>query len=115
VFETVDITNKWLGSAYASCACADVDRVPIDVMFSKIANGNGKFYIVASYYDASQYRQLEEKIKEQSRMYEELSQIMQELVDEMSEVNKKSFAKIMKLEEAFQHSVNEFVSQTYTL
>jgi len=84
-------------------------------MFSKIANGNGKFYIVASYYDASQYRQLEEKIKEQSRMYEELSQIMQELVDEMSEVNKKSFAKIMKLEEAFQHSVNEFVSQTYTL
>ncbi len=115
VFEIVDTTNKWLGSAYASCACADIDRVPIDVMFSKITNGSGKVYIVASYYDASQYRQLEEKIKEQSRMYEELSQIMQELVDEMSEVNKKSFAKIMKLEEAFQHSVNEFVSQTYTL
>jgi len=39
VFETVGTTNKWLGPAYANCACAGVSRVPIDVMFSKIANG----------------------------------------------------------------------------
>jgi len=112
VFETVGTTNKWLGPAYANCACAGVSRVPIDVMFSKIANGGGKFYIVASYYDVSEYRRLEEKIKEQSRMYEELSQIMQELVDEMTEVNKNHLQKMLKLEEAFQHSVNEFVSKT---
>jgi len=78
-------------------------------MFSKIQNGGGKHYIVASYYDVSEYRKLEEKIKEQSRLYEELTKAMHELVIQMNSVNTKSYEKISHLEEAFKKSVDNFI------
>jgi PAS domain S-box-containing protein len=108
VCETISKTGKWFGSAYAFCACNNKERIPIDVMFSKIQNGGGKHYIVASYYDVSEYRKLEEKIREQSRLYEELTEAMQDLVEQMNFTNAKSSEKINKLEEAFRKSVNNF-------
>jgi PAS domain S-box-containing protein len=109
ICEIINKNGKWFGSAYAFCACNNKERIPIDVMFSKIQNGGGKYYIVASYYDVSEYRRLEEKIKEQSRMYEELTEIMQDLVEQMNSVNARSFEKITHLEEAFRKSVNNFM------
>ncbi len=110
VCESINKDGKWFGSAYAFCACNNKERIPIDVMFSKIKNGSNKYYIVASYYDVSEYRRLEEKIKEQSRLYEELSQSMQELVEQMNFVNKRSSEKILALEGAFKKSVEEFTT-----
>ncbi len=109
VCETISKTGKWFGSAYAFCACNNKERIPIDVMFSKIQNGGGKHYIVASYYDVSEYRKLEEKIREQSRLYEELTEAMQELVEQMNSVNARSSEKITNLEEAFKKSVDNFI------
>jgi PAS domain S-box-containing protein len=110
VCESINKDGKWFGSAYTFCACNNKERIPIDVMFSKIQNGGNKYYIVASYYDVSEYRRLEEKIKEQSRLYEELSQSMQELVEQMNFVNKRSSEKILALEGAFKKSVEEFTT-----
>jgi PAS domain S-box-containing protein len=109
VCEIINKTGKWFGSAYAFCACNNKERIPIDVMFSKIQNGGGKHYIVASYYDVSEYRKLEEKIKEQSRLYEELTEAMHELVNQMNSVNARSSEKITNLEEAFKKSVDNFI------
>jgi PAS domain S-box-containing protein len=110
ILEKVCSTEKWIGPAYAFCFSKEHRRVPIDVVFSKIKNGGGKYYIVASYYDVSDYKELEEKIKIQSNLYEELLVDMRELVEQMDEVNLVSSKKISLLEEAFVKSIKDIAS-----
>ena len=107
VWSVVEKTGMWFGPAYVFCACSNVERIPIDVMFSKIKNGDDKSYIVASYYDVSEYRRLENKIKEQSQMYEDLYEKMQDLVTRMNTLNQTKLKKLSGLEEAFEKSVHD--------
>jgi PAS domain S-box-containing protein len=107
VHEIAEKTGKWFGSAYLFCACSQQERVPIDLMISRITDEH-KIYYVASFYDTTERRALENKIKEQSRMYEELQKDMSILVEKMDEFNNLKFKKITHLEEAFARSVQDF-------
>lgn len=103
----VENEGKWFGPGYMFCACSDHDRIPIDVMFSKILGSDGRSYIVASFNDTSERRELNQKIQEQSRMYEELYSTMNTLVGRMDDLNKKKEESITQLEEEFKQSVEE--------
>lgn len=107
VFEIVMKDGKWFGEAYISCNCGIGEKVPVDVMLSKIGD-NGSTYIVASFYDATERHVMEDKIREQSRMYEELQNDMSTLVMKMNTVNSSRHANISRLEEAFVKSVEDF-------
>jgi PAS domain S-box-containing protein len=107
ICEIVEKTGKWFGEGYIFCSCANQERVPIDVMFSKITDGD-KNYIVASFYDISERRKLENKIKEQSHMYEELQMEMTDLVEKMDTLNISKSNNLLQLEEAFTRSIEEF-------
>ena len=93
----VNQTGKWSGEAYMFCACSDKERVPIDVVFSKIED-NGNSYIVASFYGISERIAMEKKIREQSRLYEDLSNEMNTLVTKMDQFNSKKLKNISSLE-----------------
>jgi PAS domain S-box-containing protein len=94
VCRIVEEQGKWLGSAYAECVHSNKGKVPIDIMFSRIRNGGGEPYIVASFYDASEYRRYEDKIRLQSQMYEEMLADMQTLVANMSCLNARTQERI---------------------
>lgn len=107
IFNIIEKENKWFGPAYVFCACSGQDRIPIDVMFSRIIDDDGKAYIVASFYDTTEYRRLEDKIKQQSKMYEELQHEMSVLVRAMTSFNDRKQEKLSTLEEAFTKSVED--------
>ena len=86
IFEIIEETNKWIGEAYIYCPCSNNGRVPIDIVFSKIIDDNENTYIVASFYNTSERRELEQKIVEQSRMYETLASDMYELTSGMAKI-----------------------------
>lgn len=107
IWKIIEKENKWFGSAYVFCACSNQERVPVDVMFSRIDDDEGKSYIVASFYDTTEYRSLENKIKEQSRLYEELQNEMKILVHEMTSLNVEKSKTLPHLEEAFTKSIKD--------
>ncbi len=111
VYETAEKTGKWFGPAYLFCACSEHERIPINLMISKITDEENKIHYVASFYDTTERRALENKIKEQSRMYEELQNEMSVLVGKMNIFNDEKFAKLSYLEEAFERSVQDFKNE----
>ena len=110
VCKIVETDGKWFGPAYLFCACSDYDRVPIDVMFSKITDDNEKSYIVASFTETSEIIALTRKVQEQSRMYEELKDNMEILVGKMNSLNETKIKDINRLEQEFSASVREIKS-----
>jgi len=109
VCEEIERNHKWFGPAYIFCACSNVERVPIDIMFSRIVDedDDNREYIVASFYDTTERRSLENKIKEQARMYEELQHEVMILVQQMNDFNNNKFEKLSDLEETFYISLED--------
>jgi PAS domain S-box-containing protein len=103
----IDKEGKWFGSAHIYCPYSNNGKVPIDIIFSKVEIDNNIF-IVASFNDTSEMIRLNNKIKEQSRLYEELQQEITTLVEQMSEFNSDKFESLSMLEEAFSDSVKRF-------
>jgi len=110
ICKIVEREGKWFGPAYLFCACSDHDRVPIDVMFSKIVDDEERSYIVASFTETSEIIALTRKVQEQSRMYEELEKHMINLVDKMNGLNKSKINDINKMKQEFSESVKEIQS-----
>ena len=105
ICQIVECEGKWLGSAYIFCACSEHERVPIDVMFSRINDDENGSYIVASFTDTTERQLLTKKIHEQSRMYEELQQSMMDLVSQMELLKVSKEEDISKLEREFFESI----------
>ena len=105
VCELVEETGKWFGEAYIYCDCTDCGRIPIDIMFSKIIDDEDKTYIVASFHDTSERRELEQKIKDQSHMYEELAAEMYELTQGLNKIKNEKAENISRLEAEVDKSI----------
>ena len=108
IWKILEKEDKWFGPAYVFCACSHCSRIPVDVMFSRIKDNENKSYVVASFYDTTEYRRMENKIREQSRMYEELQQEMNNLVSNMNVITEKRNKNLTILEAEFSKSLNDF-------
>ena len=109
----VEKKGKWFGPAYLFCACSNHERVPIDVMFSKITDDNSEYsYIVASFNETTEIKALTNKIQEQSRMYEELFHNMLIMDAQINEYNLTKLVDVDKLEQEFFKSVKIIQSLT---
>jgi PAS domain S-box-containing protein len=105
----VEKEGKWFGTAYIFCPYSNGNKIPIDIMFSRVKI-NQETFTVASFNDISERLELNRKIKEQSELYEELHENMSVLVEKMSSFNEVKFKEITELEEAFSKSIKDFTN-----
>ena len=75
-------------------------------------DGNIKEYQSIGF-DITDRLELEEKVKEQSQLYEELQRDMTDLVQNMNTFNVSRSEKLSKLEEAFKKSIDDFQLDTH--
>lgn len=93
--------DKWIGSAKVYSLLSNDGVVPVDIIFSKITYDN-ETLIVGSYYDVTEYKKMQSIIVEQAKNYVDITQKMEELVNEMSNYRQSKSDKISVLEQTLE-------------
>ena len=101
IIEKIKEDGKWLGPARAFSLSDGSGTIPIDIIFSSISYED-EMLIVGSYYDTTEYKQLQKQVIEHAKNYVDLSNQMQWLSVELNHFEETRKSKIRDLEQSLE-------------